>query len=175
MIVVADTGPLLALAKIEGLPLLAALYRQVLTGPTVYTEAVTAGLAMNAVDAIVLEQAYQVGLLLVQSPSPTPLPQPGLLHAGEVESIQLAIELKADYLLIDDLDARQAAQHNFDLLGLKTAIRGTLGVIVTAVQAGVMTPSQAIEQIQLLNNRVDVWLSSALCETVIKSLRRSQE
>ncbi len=43
MIVVADTGPLLALAKIEALGLLRDLYQPVVTGPTVFTEAVTAG------------------------------------------------------------------------------------------------------------------------------------
>jgi predicted nucleic acid-binding protein len=52
MTVVADTGPLIALAKIEKVYLLHDLYQQVVTGPTVYTEAVTAGLAMNAADAV---------------------------------------------------------------------------------------------------------------------------
>lgn len=55
MTVVSDTGPLIALAKIEALHLLRDLYRQVVTGPTVYTEAVTAGMAMNAADALAFD------------------------------------------------------------------------------------------------------------------------
>jgi predicted nucleic acid-binding protein len=99
MTVVADAGPLIALAKIEKVHLLHDLYQQVVTGPAVYTEAVTAGLAMNAADADVLNEAYQQGHLVVRPPSSIPLPQPGLLHAGEAESIRLAIELQAERIV----------------------------------------------------------------------------
>ena len=58
MIVVADTGPLLALAKIGALDLLKRLYGQVLTAPAVYDEAVTSGLAQGATDAPLLQAAY---------------------------------------------------------------------------------------------------------------------
>jgi len=100
MIVIADTGPLLALAKIKALDLLRALYQQVITSPTVYTEAVTAGLAMGAIDAELLQEAYQRGILTVRTPSLATLPHPGALHAGEEESIRLAIELKAEALTL---------------------------------------------------------------------------
>lgn len=69
MTVVADAGPLIALAKVDRLPLLTALYQQIVTGPTVFTEAVTAGLAMNAADAIILEQAYSERVLSVRHPA----------------------------------------------------------------------------------------------------------
>ena len=61
MIAVADTGPLLALAKVNALDLLTQLYRPVITTPTVFTEAVTAGLAQNAPDVYVLEAAFKSG------------------------------------------------------------------------------------------------------------------
>jgi predicted nucleic acid-binding protein len=79
MIVIADTGPLLALAKVKALDLLKNLYQQVITSQTVYTEAVTAGLAMGAADAELLQQAYQGGLLTVRTPAPGALPHSGLL------------------------------------------------------------------------------------------------
>jgi predicted nucleic acid-binding protein len=172
MTVVADAGPLIALAKIEALHLLQDLYRQVVTGPTVYTEVVTAGLAMNAGDAKALEMAYQQGMLIVHAPALESLPRPALLHAGEAESIRLAIELEAEWLLMDDLRARQIAQRNLTATNLPTNIKGTLGVIATAAKSQVIPPGQAIDLVQSLKGRPDVWLAPNLCEAVIKTLQR---
>ncbi|MBE7468648.1 MAG: hypothetical protein DPW09_25380 [Anaerolineae bacterium] len=172
MIVVADTGPLLALAKIGALELLRELYQPVITGPAVYTEAVTAGLAMNATDALILNEAYQRGELVVRRPGATQLAHSGSLHAGEVESIQLALKLPADWLLIDDFDARQLAQQHLTLAGLTVGLKGTLGILVTATQAQIVTPAQAIDLVKALKSRPDIWLSSDLCEAVIKTLQR---
>jgi predicted nucleic acid-binding protein len=172
VIVVADTGPLLALAKVGTLDLLRELYQQVITGPAIYTEAVTAGLAMNAAAPSVLNETYQRGELIVRQPALTPLPHPDRLHAGEAESIRLAIDLQAEWLLIDDLDARQIAQQNFAVAGVSTGIKGTLGVIVTAVNAQVINPAQAIDWVKVLRDRPDIWLASSLCEQVINTLQR---
>jgi len=172
MIVVADTGPLLALAKIEALGLLRALYQQVITGPTVYTEAVTAGLAMGASDAEVLNEAYRRGELIVRMPTLAALPHLGPLHAGEEESIRLAVELQAGLLLMDDLEARHVAQRNFDAIGASSGIKGTLGVIVTAANTRLISPVQAVEMVKTLKYRRDVWLASSLCDTVVEVLRR---
>jgi hypothetical protein len=172
MTVVADTGPLIALAKIEALHLLRDLYQQVITGPTVYTEAVTAGMAMDAPDAAALETAYQQGILIVHTPLSVSLPHPDLLHAGEAESIQLAIELEAERLLMDDLGARHIAQQNLTAATRSTAIKGTLGMIVTAAHTQAIAPEQAIDFVHALRGRPDVWLAPALCDPVIKTLQR---
>jgi predicted nucleic acid-binding protein len=172
MIVVADTGPLLALAKIGALDLLHELYQEVITGPTVYTEAVTVGLAINAPDAATLEQAYQRGELVIHTPTLPALSHPALLQAGEAEGIRLAIELQADWLLVDDLDARQAARENFTAAGVSTSVKGTLGVIVSAVMAQLRSPEQAIELIKTLKSRPDIWLAPSLCDKVIQTLQR---
>jgi predicted nucleic acid-binding protein len=172
MTAVADASPLIALAKIQGLHLLRELYRHVVTGPTVYTEAMTAGLAMSAGDAVELEVAYQQNVLIIRTPALESLPHPALLHAGEAESIRLAIELEADWLLMDDLRARQVAQRNLTAANLSTNIKGTLGVIATAAQSQVIAPSQAIDLVQALQGCPDVWLAPALCEAVIKTLQR---
>lgn len=171
MIVVSDTGPLMALAKIGAVDLLHHLYGQVITGPTVYVEAVTAGLAMNADDAHLLHEAYGEGKLTARSPSLDSLPRPGLLHAGEEESIRLAIELQAAWLLIDDFDARQIARENFEAAGVSTGIKGTLGVIVSAVNERAVSAEQAADMVKALKHRLDVWIAPSLCDAVIKTLR----
>jgi predicted nucleic acid-binding protein len=96
VIVVADAGPLIALAKINGLDLLLQLYSSILTTPLVYEEAVTRGLALGAEDAAHLEAEYKRGVFEVRTPILTALPRPALLGLGEDESIRLAIELRAD-------------------------------------------------------------------------------
>ncbi|OQY43127.1 MAG: hypothetical protein B6242_15380 [Anaerolineaceae bacterium 4572_78] len=58
MIVIADTGPLLALAKINALDLLEKLYHKIIICPVVYDEAITQGFASGASDAKVLNEAY---------------------------------------------------------------------------------------------------------------------
>jgi hypothetical protein len=46
-----------------------------------------------------------------------------------------------------------------------------LGVIVTAAHNHVIAPAQAIELVQGLKGRPDVWLAPALCEAVVKALQ----
>jgi predicted nucleic acid-binding protein len=91
---------------------------------------------------------------------------------GEAGSIRLAIDLQAEWLLIDDHDARRIAQQNFAVAGVSTGIKGTLGVIVTAFNAQLINPTQAIEWVKVLRDRPDIWLSSSLCEQVINTLQR---
>lgn len=82
MRVVADAGPLIALAKVDRLQALTDLYPQVFTGPTVFTETVTASLALNAADATLLGQAYNEGKLNVRTPPAGALPQTGKRRLG---------------------------------------------------------------------------------------------
>ncbi len=116
--------------------------------------------------------AYQRGELVVRTPTLATLPHPGPLHVGEEESIRLAIELQAGLLLVDDLDARQIARRNFDTLGASAGIKGTLGIIVTAANARLISPTEAIEMVKALKYRPDVWLASSVCDAVIEVLRR---
>jgi predicted nucleic acid-binding protein len=170
MIAIADAGPLLALAKVNALDLLSQLYQQVITSPTVFTEAVTAGLAQNAPDAHLLNAAFTSHQLQVRVPALSSLPVPFPVHQGEGESICLAIELGADWLLMDDFDARRAAQANFEAARVSTRVKGTLGVIVTAYQHKRLTRHQAIDLVNAIKARPDVWVSSALCDQVIRTL-----
>jgi predicted nucleic acid-binding protein len=171
MIAVADTGPLIALAKVNALELLNPLYEKIIVPPTVFTEAVTAGFALNAPDASLLNDAFTSGRLQVQTPTLSVLPVPYLLHPGENESIRLAIELQSDWLLIDDMGARQGALANLTAAGVSTLLKGTLGIIVTAHIAKELDRQQAIDIINRLKARPDIWLSRKLCDQVIRTLQ----
>ena len=54
------------------------------------------------------------------------------LGDGEWEALALAIELKADWIILDDLPARRSAE----AAGLN--VLGTLGTLVTAKRAGLL-------------------------------------
>jgi predicted nucleic acid-binding protein len=173
VIVVADAGPLIALAKIDGLGALFDLYSSLLISPTVYAEAITAGLALGANDAVRLQAAYEAGRIEVRAPALAGLPLPALLGAGEADSIRLAIDLAADWLLVDDLDARRAAQQNFEAADVSTAIQGTLGVITASCRADHVSREKAVQLIQAIKGRPDIWISAELCDRVIESLKDS--
>ncbi len=171
MIAVADAGPLIALAKISALSLLRRLYQTVYVTPAVLTEAVTAGLAQNAPDAGILNDAVTGGQLQVRTPTLAALPIPSLLHLGEDESLRLALEIHADLLLIDDLAARQIALANIATAGASTSIKGTLGVIITAYQQHLLSQQAGVNYVAALKARPDVWISRDLCDRVIRLLQ----
>lgn len=173
MIVIADAGPLLALAKIDALGLLPQLYNRVFITPAVYAEAVTAGQALSAPDADLIEEVIRAGQIELRAPATSTLPIPALVHTGEQASICLAIELRADWLLVDDYAARHAASINFSATNTTTGIKGTLGVIVSAYQQQHITREAAIGYVRALQARPDVWLNHALCEQVIRTLETS--
>ncbi len=153
MIVVADSGPLMALAKAQALDLLFDWCRPVQITPAVYQEAIVAGLALGAADASLLNAAFKSGELIVRRPKSTALPTERPLGDGEQQSVLLAIDVLKD-------------------TSLATGIKGTLGVLVSAAQCKQITPELAIEKVNAISMRPDVWLSSALCERVIKLLER---
>jgi predicted nucleic acid-binding protein len=168
--IVSDAGPLMALAKVGGLDPLFRLFPTILTPPSVYEELITAGLRLGAPDAALLMSRYQTGDLKVLSPAAASLPVPASLGAGEEQSILLAIEQKAVWLLMDDLDARRAALVNLSAAGSNTKLKGTLGVILAAHEHGHLTEEQATELVESIRLRPDIWISSDLCDRVLKLL-----
>jgi predicted nucleic acid-binding protein len=170
--VVADAGPLMALAKVDALAVLFRLYPKVLTPPAVYEETVVAGQRLGVPDAALLEAIYRNGALEIAVPEISLLPIPLRLGWGEEESIRLAIEQRADWLLMDDFDARQAAHSSFQAIGSTTQVKGTLGIVVSAYQAGHLSQTEAIDCVNALSQRQDIWISADLCRRVINILSR---
>jgi predicted nucleic acid-binding protein len=174
VIIVADAGPLIALAKINGLAGLFDLYPHLLITPAVYQEAIVAGLALNAQDAQQLQNAYAAGRMEMRTPALDAWPALAHLGAGEAESIRLAIELRADGLLVDDLDARRAAAQSFQAARVPTVVQGTLGAIAASCQAGRLSRDKALDLIEAIKGRPDIWISADLCDRVIEALRQAR-
>ncbi len=129
MIVVANAGPLIALAQIGRLDLLPALYGEIRIPRAVWMEVVTHGREQVGAAAVssatwieVADVRDQVALRLLRE----------RLDEGESAAILLAIELRADLLLIDEARGRRIAEAR----GLNKT--GTVGTLVLAKQQGLV-------------------------------------
>ena len=134
-IVIADASPLIALARLDGLGWLRALFNEVLVTETVIGEVLTGSFAASEER---IDQAIAAGWLrVVPCLSNTPaLPD---LDEGEAASIRLALELGGEsLLLIDERAGRAVAQE----LGLEVA--GTAAVIGLAKQKGLIASARSV-------------------------------
>lgn len=80
------------------------------------------------------------------------------IDSGEREAICLAMELKADLLLVDDLKARRTARR----LGL--SITGTIGVLKMGVQRGIVDRQIAADRLRATDFSVSEELLNELLQ-----------
>jgi hypothetical protein len=120
-IIIADSSPLIGLAKIGQLDLLSLLARRVMAPPAVWKEVVGPGeVAQRKWIEIVTPEPATVAPLLI------------LLGEGEAEAIALAQREKTAVLLLDDLRARKIAAR------LNLRRMGTVALLGQAKRAGLV-------------------------------------
>jgi predicted nucleic acid-binding protein len=121
VIVVSNSSPLIAFVRIQRLDLLSAIFESVLIPPAVARE---------------ISPSIPVLPTWLRIQAPSVLPPASLLRRrlgeGEREALALAIELEADWIILDDLPARRSAEAT----GLN--VIGTLGTLVAAKRAGLL-------------------------------------
>lgn len=124
MIVVSDTSPILYLLLIEQLDFLPRLYQRILIPDAVQAEMQDPGAPLILQNWIAEPPSW---LEIHPAPNNAP-PTLQRLDPGEQAAILLAQFLNANLLIVDDLDARKAAQQ----LGL--TITGLLGILGEAAK-----------------------------------------
>ena len=143
MIVVSDTSPVTNLIRIDRLDILQQVYGQIVIPKIVYLELCELPFQKNIIDSqtwITIQSAANIEQVAALEED---------LDAGEAEAIVLAIELQADYLIIDELKGRTIAEN----LNLK--IVGLLGTLILAKKKGVIAAIKPItEQLILLGFRI---------------------
>lgn len=159
MIVVADAGPLIYLSAIGQLRLVQRLSPEVLVPQAVFDEVVVAGAGLPG--SIEVKTAPWLTVVAVPRGQVLDALLASGLHLGESEAIALAVERRADRLLIDERQGRLTAE------GMGVPIVGSLGILVAAKARG------DIEKVAPLLRALrasGLWLSDALVARVLAAV-----
>ena len=157
MKVVCNASPLINLARIGQLALLPRLFGRLLLPQAVWQEVVEDGRGQPGAEeirrAVWIERAAVSNQPLIHS-----LRQD--LDAGEAEAIALAIEIQADWLLMDERLGRETAQY----FGLRYV--GLVGILSAAKQRGDLKALRPL--LDRLRDVAGFRVSSALYQQVLR-------
>lgn len=154
LIVVSNTTPIITLLGIGKLEILQKLYGKIFIPQAVAKEVLVGENKFAFVD---LEQ---IGWVVIKKVENELLLKTFLqdLDEGEAEALVLAIEMKADILLIDEKIGRNLAHKK------NIKLSGTLGVILKAKEKGFIESVKPLLS-QMLENKI--WLSETLIQQIL--------
>ena len=154
MIVLSDSGPLIALSKINYLHILNEFFNEIIIPQAVWMEVVEKGNkrpgskeVQNAHWILVNEAKDILGIEALKHE----------IGVGESETIILAKELNADIVLIDDRIAREIARS----MGLN--VTGTLAIIYEAINRNII--NEDFREIIKVLRKNNVWISDELLDS----------
>lgn len=157
MIVVSNTSPITNLAAISQLTLLQQLYGTIVIPQAVYDE--MAGVGRVVAGSVEVQTKSWIQAQRVANNTLVTALQLEL-DGGEAEAIALAIELKADLLLLDERRGRTVASR----FGLK--FTGILGVLIEAKHKGVISAVKPVVDSLILT--AGFWITDSLYQRVLE-------
>jgi predicted nucleic acid-binding protein len=137
MIVISDTSPILYLVLIDRIELLPQLYQRIVIPETVRDEMLDAGAPLILRQWMVTPPQW----LEVRAVQPSSYAGLERLDPGEKAAIELAQQINADLLILDDRAGRQAALN----LGLK--ITGLLGILKDAATLELLDLPEVLDRL----------------------------
>jgi len=151
-VVVSDSTPLIYLAKIGSLDLVKHVFQKIFIPKAVFSEAVTQGKALSISDAFIIEKSIGTWIIKEKVKPEVDAEYHFLdtntrLGFGEKEALKLCKQLRADYFIVDDKEARRVS----GMLNIKPI--GTCSIIVQAHRQGSITSREAL---RVLNELVKV-------------------
>jgi uncharacterized protein len=156
MVIISDTTVISNLAQINELDLLKTLYSEVIIPKSVRAELQTL-IDGNTIPEEILIPEW----LVIKAPINTSKVGELLntLDLGESEAIALSLELKADYLLIDEKQGRLVAVEN------NIKVIGTLGILLEAKnQKLINSVKDKMDQLKAIG----FWISNSIYQKVIE-------
>ncbi len=158
--VVCDAGPLIHLDQLDCLDLLADFSRLVVP------DVVWREVAHHRPTALDQKTIRLERLKHREEPSAELISLHRLLtlHAGELQALQLAQELAADFLLTDDSAARLAAKT------INMSAHGTLGILLRAIRRRQRTPEEILNVLNALPVRSTLHVKRELLDEIIRQV-----
>jgi predicted nucleic acid-binding protein len=86
------------------------------------------------------------------------------LDFGERQALALAVEIKADLVLLDDKVARRVAQREL------MKVKGTLGIVADAAKANLLDFVETVEALQ----RTSMHLDQEFVREIVEEYKRSK-
>lgn len=166
MIVVSDSTPLIHLAKAGCIEILFSMYEEILITNEVYREVVVEGNLLEEVDAVII-QHYVGKNIRVKNPrlSSKRLAEKYFIHSGEADSIQLAKEMDANLILMNEREGRIAAKSE----GLK--VKGSIGILFDAVKAGIVDENGALTILSKFRDNPQVfWIEPDIIKAAMEKM-----
>jgi uncharacterized protein len=155
-VIVCNASPLISLARIEKIDLLHTLYGEIGIPEAVWDEVVMKGGSQPGV--VETKKAQWIKTIPVQNKELVLALQRDL-DAGESEAIVLALEQKAELLLMDERLGREAANY----FGVKCM--GVLGILTEAKHKGIIDAIKPL--LDLLRNHAGYRISDDLYKKVL--------
>ena len=154
MVIVSDTSPITSLIQINQLDLIHKVFGNVVIPESVYVELCRVPNQKDVLD-------IQTWIFIQKASDQQKVAELEIdLDAGEAEAITLALEIKADFLIIDEWKGREKAEE----LGIK--IIGVLGLLLRAKKDGSITHVKAL--MDELIYKAEFRIHPALYQQVIK-------
>jgi uncharacterized protein len=160
VIVVADSSPLIVLAKLRCFESLHKLYSRLYIPTEVHREVVVAGAGLPGSSEVERAEWIEVKPLQDQAKLLT-AQQKFPLGAGELSTILLGKELGADLVLLDDYDARKLAKAE------RLQVRGSVGLLEALYRRGHLADLRAVFQQLLTHN---IYIDQELLDDRLRSL-----
>ena len=158
MVVVADTSPIRYLLLIGLIQLLPELFGDIIVPPAVWLELRNP----SAPEAVRRFMSSPPDWIHQKSLIAEPRAILTVLDAGEREALELALQLQARLVLIDESEGRQAA------LRVKLEVRGTIGILIEAAVARKIDLTEALDKLA----RTSFYITPVLRDFAIQSALR---
>lgn len=156
-LIIADSSPLIALARIGQLALLPRLYSKTLIPPEVWDEVTVQGKGRPGA-----KEVNEASWLEIRTPDPLLVGTVGILvDSGEAEVIALAQAIPASFVLLDDSHARKVAKR------LNLRIIGTVGLLLRARWAGLLNKLRPYLESLQVNN---IYICQELIDAVLRDV-----